>query len=155
MWKKTYPRSLLDQLNRPLILWERTQAQKMNKYVFSFSFRVCVCPLRLVIYMLNVNISKVAYWKECYVRSVGVGGAERVTHINSPPPLPPPRFGPLVIAYFVVHVGSLHLSTIPFVLVSNFPFVLTLTKWRTCLGYRSRKICQTTAFGFLSPRRSH
>ena len=30
--------------------------------------------------------------------------------------------------YFLVHVRSLHLSTIPFVLVSNFPFVLTLTK---------------------------
>ena len=53
-----------------------------------------------------------------------LGGAERVAHINSPPP----RFGPSVKAYFLVHVRSLHLSTIPFVLVSNFPFVLTLTK---------------------------
>ena len=51
------------------------------------------------------------------------GGAERVAHINSPS-----RFGPSVKAYFFVHVRSLHLSTIPFVLVSNFPFVLTLTK---------------------------
>ena len=31
-----------------------------------------VYPLRLVIYMLNFNISKVAYWKECCVRSVRV-----------------------------------------------------------------------------------
>ena len=52
------------------------------------------------------------------------GGAERVAHINSPHP----RFGPSVKVYFLVHVRSLHLSTIPFVLVSNFPFVLTLTK---------------------------
>ena len=81
-----------------------------------------------------------------------IGGAERVAHINSPPP---PRFGPSVKAYFLVHVSSLHLSTIPFVLVSNFPFVLTLRKLRTCLGYHSRKICQTSAFGFLSPQRSH
>ena len=44
----------------------------MNKHVCSFSFRVCVCPLRLVIYMLNFNIPKVAYWKECCVRSVRV-----------------------------------------------------------------------------------
>ena len=47
------------------------------------------------------------------------GGAERVAHINSLP-----RFGPSVKAYFLVHVRSLHLSTIPFVLVFNFPFVL-------------------------------
>ena len=52
------------------------------------------------------------------------GGAERVVRINSPPP----RFGPSIKAYFLVHVISLHLSTIPFVLVSNFPFGLTLTK---------------------------
>ena len=43
--------------------------------------------------------------------------------LNSPPP-----FGPSVKAYFLVHVRSLHLSTIPFVLVYNFPFVLPLTK---------------------------
>ena len=43
---------------------------------------------------------------------------------------PPPRFGPSVKGYFLVRVRSLHLSTIPFVLVSNFPFVLTLTKYR-------------------------
>ena len=48
----------------------------------------------------------------------------------------PPDFGPSVEAYFLVHVRSLHLSTVPFVLVSNFPFVFTLTKQRTCLGYR-------------------
>ena len=42
--------------------------------------------------------------------------------------LTPPGLGPSVKAYFLVHVRSLHLSTIPFVLVSNFPFVLTLTK---------------------------
>ena len=79
------------------------------------------------------------------------GGVERVAHIKSPPPL----FGPSVKAYFLVHIRSLHLSTIPFVLVSNSPFVLTfLTKERTCLGYRSRKIWQTIAFGFLSPQRS-
>ena len=41
---------------------------------------------------------------------------------------PPTGFGPSVKAYFLVHVISLHLSTIPFVLVSNFPFGLTLTK---------------------------
>ena len=52
------------------------------------------------------------------------GRAERVARINSPLP----RFSPLVKAYFLVHVRSLHLSTIPFVLVSNVPFVLTLTK---------------------------
>ena len=40
----------------------------------------------------------------------------------------PPYFGPSANTYFLVHVKSLHLSTIPFVLVSNFPFVLTLTK---------------------------
>ena len=34
----------------------------------------------------------------------------------------------LTKAYFLVYVRSLHLSTLPFVLVSNFPFVLTLTK---------------------------
>ena len=28
----------------------------------------------------------------------------------------------------IPHVRSLHLSTVPFVLVSNFPFVFTLTK---------------------------
>ena len=50
-------------------------------------------------------------------------------------------------AYFLVHVRSLPLSTIPFVLVSSFPLVLTLTKYRTCLGYLSRKICRTIAFG--------
>ena len=72
----------------------------------------------------------------------GGGGSERVAHINSLP-----RFGPSVKAYFLVHVRSLHWSSIPFVLVSNFPFVLTLTKSRTCLGYRSWKICQTIAFG--------
>ena len=68
-----------------------------------------------------------------------------------PPPSPPPRFAPSFKAYLLVHVRSLHLSTIPFVLVSNFPFVLTLTKQRTCLGYRSRKICQTIAVGFFLP----
>ena len=47
------------------------------------------------------------------------GGAERVTHINSPT-----RLGPSVKAYFLLHVRSLDLSTKP-----NFPsFVLTLTK---------------------------
>ena len=51
------------------------------------------------------------------------GGAERVAHINSPL-----RFGSSVKAYFLVHVRSLHLSTIPSVLVYNFLFVLTLTK---------------------------
>ena len=52
-------------------------------------------------------------------KMTGGGGAERVTHINSPT-----RFGPSVKAYFLVHVRSLDLSTIP-----NFPsFVLTLTK---------------------------
>ena len=35
------------------------------------------------------------------------GGAERVAHIS-----PPPCFGPSVKAYFLVHVRSLHLSTI-------------------------------------------
>ena len=35
----------------------------------------------------------------------------------------PPDLGPSVEAYFLVHVRSLHLSTIPLVLVSNFPFV--------------------------------
>ena len=54
------------------------------------------------------------------------GVAERVAQINSPPP--PTRFAPSVKAYFLVHVRSLHLSTTPFVVVSNFPFVLTLTK---------------------------
>ena len=67
----------------------------------------------------------------------GGGAAERVTPLNSPPPpaervthinSPTPRFGPFVKAYFLVHVRSLHLFTIPFVLVSNFPFLLTLTK---------------------------
>ena len=56
-------------------------------------------------------------------KMTGRGGAERVAHIKFPAP-----FGPSVKAYFLVHVRSLHLSTIPFVLVSNFPFVLTLTK---------------------------
>ena len=66
-------------------------------------------------------------WRRIQARSKHkmTGGAERVAHINSPPP--PSRFGPSVKAYFLVHVvRSLHLSTIPFVLVSNFPFVLTL-----------------------------
>ena len=53
----------------------------------------------------------------------GGRGAEQVAHINFTA-----RFGPSVEAYFLVHVRSLHLSTIPFVLISNFPFVLTLTK---------------------------
>ena len=68
-------------------------------------------------------------WRRIQARSKHkmTGGAERVAHINSPPP--PSRFGPSVKAYFLVHVvRSLHLSTIPFVLVSNFPFVLTLMK---------------------------
>ena len=83
--------------------------------------------------------------------TVGEGGSERVAHNNSLPPL---RFGPSVKEYCLVHVRSLHLSKILFVLASNFPFVLTLTKLGTCLGYRSRKVCQTIAFGFLSPQRS-
>ena len=37
---------------------------------------------------------------------VGVGPSK-------PPPPPPTRFGPSLKAYFLVHVRSLHLSTIP------------------------------------------
>ena len=40
---------------------------------------------------------------------------------------PPPGFGPSVKAYFLVHFRSLHLSTKPFVLVSNLPFVFHST----------------------------
>ena len=83
----------------------------------------------------------------------GEGGPERVAHINSPPAASVPR-----LKHTSLHMSDdyiRHLSTIPLVLVYNFPFVLTLTKERTCFGYRSRKICQTIAFGFLSPKRSH
>ena len=48
--------------------------------------------------------------------------------------------------------GALMLSQYQHVLVSNFPLVLNLTKKRTCLGYRARKIFQTIAFG---SQRSH
>ena len=51
------------------------------------------------------------------------GGAERVTHINPAPPASVPR-----LKHTSWYVRSLHLSTIPFALVSNFQFVLTLTK---------------------------
>ena len=37
------------------------------------------------------------------------GGAERVAHINPPPP---PRFSPSVKAYFLVHVRSLQLCAV-------------------------------------------
>ena len=43
------------------------------------------------------------------------GGAEREARINAIPP-PPPRFGPSVKAYFLVHFRSLQLCTIPLVL---------------------------------------
>ena len=51
------------------------------------------------------------------------GGGERVAHVN-----PPPGFGPSVEAYFLVHVRSPHLSTIPFVLVSNFSPIVPLVE---------------------------
>ena len=56
-------------------------------------------------------------------KTTGAEG-ERVAYVNSPPP----GLGHSVKAYFLVHIRSLHLSTIPFVLVSNFPVVLTLGK---------------------------
>ena len=97
--------------------------------------------------LVDVMLAKLLSQWQARSKHKTTGGSE---HVNSRL-----GFGPSVKAYSLVHVRSLHLSTIPFVLVSNFLFVLTLTKQRTCLGYRSRKICQTIAFGFLSPRRSH
>ena len=52
----------------------------------------------------------------------GVGGSN-----DWPTLTPPPGIGPSVKAYFLVHFRSLHLSTIPFVLMSNFPFVFHST----------------------------
>ena len=52
------------------------------------------------------NINQVLCKQACSKHKM-TGGAERVAHINSPP-----RFGPSVKAYFLVHVRSLHLSTI-------------------------------------------
>ena len=57
----------------------------------------------------------------------GGGWAKRVTHINSPTP----RFGPFVKAYFLVHVRSLHLSTIPLFLSLIF---------RLCWLWRNREL---------------
>ena len=90
-----------------------------------------ICSHRVVAPGVNWKIQEV---QEMQARSKHkmTGRAERLAHINSPPP-----FAPSVKAYFLVHVRSLHLSTIPFVLVSNFPFVLTLTEYS-----RSRKICK-------------
>ena len=51
------------------------------------------------------------------------GGAEQVALVNSPP-----GFGPSVKAYFLVNVRSPHLSTIPFVLVSNFSPIVPLVE---------------------------
>ena len=47
------------------------------------------------------------------------GGTERVAHINSPS-----RFGPSVKAYFLVHVRSLHLFCLQYLLFLSLIFRL-------------------------------
>ena len=54
------------------------------------------------------------------------GGAERVGHINSPPP----RFGPSVKAYFLVHVISLQLCAIPLALWIFLSGVVSAAQWK-------------------------
>ena len=56
-------------------------------------------------------------------------GLSEWTTLTAPPPLP--QFGPLVKAYFLVHVRSLHLSTIPLFLSLIF---------RLCWLWRNREL---------------
>ena len=56
------------------------------------------------------------------------GGAERVAHINSPS-----RFGSLVKAYFLVHVRSLHLFCLQYLLFLSLIF-------RLCWLWRKREL---------------
>ena len=56
------------------------------------------------------------------------GGAERVAHINSPS-----RFGPSVKAYFLVHVRSLHLFCLQYLLFLSLIF-------RLCWLWRNREL---------------
>ena len=86
-------------------LHDCTQKQKGSPYFFLPSFGNANGRLH------DSKNFAVMVMQACSKRKM-TGGAERVAHINSS------RFGPLVKAYFLVHVRSLHLSTIAFMFLS-------------------------------------